>query len=120
MPMVDSPSFNLSDALLQSGGDAAVLREIIELFVQDLPKREADLRLAMERRDAKLLERTAHTLKGSCLTFAAAAAGEAALRVETFGRAGDFEGAREAVDRLAREISRLTPDLKRFLDAPSP
>jgi HPt (histidine-containing phosphotransfer) domain-containing protein len=111
-------SFDSADALRQAGGDEYVLREIMELFLEDLPNREADLRRALERRDAKLLERTAHTIKGSCMTLGAAAAREAAYRLELLARAGGFDGADEAAARLSEETARLTHGLKRFLDAP--
>ena len=116
--MDDDPSFDLAEALRQTGDDESVLREIMELFLKDLPNREADLRTAVERRDAKLLERAAHTIKGSCAGFGAFAAREAAQRLEVLGREGRFDGAAESIDRLSKEAARLTRDFRRYLNAP--
>ena len=85
--MTEAPSFDPAEAIRQAGDDAALLRELVELFLQDAPKREADVRLAVERRDAKRLERAAHSIKGACAIFGAAATLEAAARLERLGRA---------------------------------
>lgn len=109
-------SFDPAEARRQTGGDHHVLREVIQLFIDDNPKREADLRLALQRGDARLFERAAHTIKGSCVIFGAAAAREAAHRLEIMGRTGNFEGAAESLAQLSKETHRLTADFKSFLD----
>jgi len=114
----DGPaSFDPAEAMRQVGDDTALLREVMELFVLDTPKREADVRLALEKRDAELLERAAHTIKGSCVIFGAGPTRDAAHRLEMMGRAKSFEGAAESMALLSREAARLTLDLRKFLDA---
>lgn len=112
-----SSSFDIAEARRQVGDDEEILREVIQLFVEEVPKRLADLRLALERRDAELLERSAHTIKGTCLVFGAGPVRLAAERVETMGRKRDFDLAPEAVAALVQESERLAADLKTFLDS---
>lgn len=111
-------SFDPLIARRQVDDDEALLKEVILLFLEDNPKREADLQQAMEKRDAALLERTAHTIKGSCVIFGAADARNSAHDLELLGHSGDFERALTAMVRLSKEIQRLTGDLKGYLAAP--
>ena len=110
-------SFDPAEAMRQVGDDTGLLREVMELFIQDTPKREADVRMAVEKRDSKLLERAAHTIKGSCVIFGAGTTRDAAHRLEMMGRVGSFAGADETLALLSKEIARLTADLRKFLDA---
>jgi HPt (histidine-containing phosphotransfer) domain-containing protein len=82
----------------------------------DLFARQADGALrsvgeAIEGGDAPALERAAHKLKGTVTNFAAAAAAEAAARLEAMGRDRDLTGAREAFARLRDEVAALRRDL---------
>ena len=88
-------------------GDTELLREVVEIFLEDCPKLMADLSSAISRREAGGLERAAHAIKGSVGNFAARAAFEAAYGLERMGRAGNLDGAVEAHAELEREIERL-------------
>jgi two-component system sensor histidine kinase/response regulator len=110
-----SSSFDIAEARRQVGDDEEILREVMQLFVDDVPKRVAELRAAVERRDAALLERSAHTLKGSCVVFGAGPARDAANRVESMGKRRELDGAADAVASLVQESERLAADLKAFL-----
>jgi len=113
----ESPSFDLAEARRQAGDDEAILREVLLLFLEDNPKTEANLRQALERRDAESLERAAHTIKGSCAIFGAFPARRAAERLELLGKAGDFKAAPEAMALLLKETGRLAADLRGFLES---
>jgi HPt (histidine-containing phosphotransfer) domain-containing protein len=58
------------------------------------------------------LRRAAHTLKGSAHVFGAAAAAEAAHRLEEIGREEAFADAGEALALLDDEVARLLPALR--------
>jgi HPt (histidine-containing phosphotransfer) domain-containing protein len=111
-------SFDAITARRQVDDDEELLREVILLFIQDHPKRLEDLRKSLESRDAALLERAAHTIKGSCVIFGAKDAQLAAHELELLGRSGDFGPAPNAIARLSRESERLIVDLKGYLAAP--
>lgn len=98
-----------------TGDDDDLLEEIILLFLADNPLREADLRAALAKGDVSLFERTAHTIKGSCVLFGADGARDAAQDLEIMGRAGNLASGGPAIDRLAAETRRLSSDLEAFL-----
>ena len=110
-------SFDPDEALRQTGGDDSILREVMQLFIDETSKREAELRQAMERRDGELLSRIAHSIKGSCVIFGAWYARDAAQKLELLGKGGDFEAAKAAVVLLLEETQRLSADLKAHLAA---
>jgi HPt (histidine-containing phosphotransfer) domain-containing protein len=46
-------------------GDDSFLREILAIYIEDVPLRLADLRTALARADQPFFNRSAHTIKGS-------------------------------------------------------
>jgi PAS domain S-box-containing protein len=105
---------DLQAALGSVGGDKALLRELIDLFLESSPGLLDELRAAAAAGDAARLKRAAHTLKGSVGYFSAPAAVVAAQRLERMGRDGDLTGADEACGQLEAEIDKLRPVLTRF------
>ena len=100
-------------------GDMELLREIVELFLEEVPKSLSDLRAAMAQGDSKALEQAAHRLKGMAGNLGGQAIFDAALKVETMGREGDFEDAEAACAELEEEIKRLKPALIALVDRSS-
>ena len=116
-PEATPPVREFADALDRAAllerleGDAELLAEIVGVFLEDCPRLVASIREAVARGDARLLERAAHTLKGSVGNFGVSAAAAAALRLEQMGRQGELAQAGEACAALDREIERLKPIL---------
>src|SRR5688572_27810512 len=75
-------------ALENVGGDFELLQEVARLFLDDYPTAMANIRAAVEARDAKAVERTAHYLKGALANFGAEATIRAAEHLEQLGRSG--------------------------------
>ena len=65
----------------------------------------ADIRHAIETRDAKLLRRSAHTLKGSVNYFGASTLVNALLALETHGHAESFDGIADALANVEQELA---------------
>jgi two-component system sensor histidine kinase/response regulator len=99
-------------ALSRVGGDADLLKEIAELFVEDYPRVLEELHQAIESGDAQAVERTAHGLKGSVSTFGARAAMEAARTLENLGRARQVEELNEVLRTLETALAALRPELE--------
>jgi two-component system, sensor histidine kinase and response regulator len=99
-------------ALSRVGGDAELLKEIAQLFIDDYPKAMADIRHAADRGDAKALERTAHGLKGSVANFGAPAAVDAAKMLESMGRAQQLAEVRQVIRTLELALAALRPELE--------
>jgi signal transduction histidine kinase/DNA-binding response OmpR family regulator len=103
--------FDLAAASRLIDADPELLAEIAGLFVAQYPRLLADLNGALVRGDGQALESTAHSLRGAVANFGARAAVEAAERIESLGRAGDFSEAREALVLLHDELERIRPML---------
>jgi hypothetical protein len=97
--VVHSPE--LLSALQLLGGDAELLKELAELFLESCPKMLQDIRVALQKRDAKALgncRALTHRIRGE---FFPEGARETAQQSESLGRSGEIAGAEE----LARNIS---------------
>ena len=88
-------------------GDIELMHEIARLFLDDYPARMTEIVEAVARRDAAVLERAAHTLRGSVANFNAQEAADVLLVLESMGRCGDLTGADEALEVLRHEMKRL-------------
>jgi two-component system sensor histidine kinase/response regulator len=107
---------DLKEALDRVDGDRELLGEIANIFLADAAEMLQAVRAAVESNDANALNRAAHRLKGSVVTFAAGPAADAALVLELLGRDGQLEGAAEATRRLEIEVERLIVALTPLVD----
>ncbi len=89
-----------------------MLKEIAVIFLGDYPKVLEEIRAAIANRDAKQLENSAHTLKGSVANFGAAVVVSSALRLERMGRAAEFQETSEALRALEEGLGALRADLE--------
>jgi two-component system, sensor histidine kinase and response regulator len=119
--------FDRAAALARVDDDAALLREMAKVFVASYPQQISEIQQAIDKGDPQALITAAHTLKGPLGIFAAHAAYEAALKLETIGHQGDMSQAQEAYTSLQRameclihalateaECPWLSPDLRNF------
>jgi two-component system sensor histidine kinase/response regulator len=96
-------------------GDVDLAREVVELFLEDCPRRLGAVREALARGDADALQFAAHSIKGSVLYFGATAAVAAAVQLELMGDSGDISHAGAAARRLEQEIASLQLSLADFV-----
>src|SRR5262249_15841529 len=102
-----------TDELMQSvDGDLELMREIVAVFLDELPRMRSRIHDALELEDAEALSAAAHALKGAVGNLGASAAFEAAGRVEELGRVQDLSSSREAHESLRTELERLQPALE--------
>jgi CheY-like chemotaxis protein/HPt (histidine-containing phosphotransfer) domain-containing protein len=106
-----------NQALVHTGGDEALMRTIIEVFLEEYPGMLDELKSAMDAEDFSRLKRAAHTLKGSCGYFAAKEAFEIALALEKCGENSDTTGVDTLYEHLNDALHRMLPDLHAFLRA---
>jgi signal transduction histidine kinase/CheY-like chemotaxis protein/HPt (histidine-containing phosphotransfer) domain-containing protein len=104
--------FDRATALDRVDGDESLLKEVMQLSLDDHPRLVSEIHAAIVTRDQSGLQRAAHTLKGSLASLGATSVSEAASRIEMKGRTGDFDGAEEAYQALEKEMGRLTPVLE--------
>jgi len=98
-------------ALSRVGGDVDLLKEVVELFLDDYPSTFENIKAAVASRNATALEHHAHSLKGSVSTFGANRAFEAAFTLEKQGRSGDLTGAQDGLLQLEQALEALRPEL---------
>jgi PAS domain S-box-containing protein len=99
-------------ALSRVGGDVELLKEVIELFLDDYPSTFEKIRSAVAASDATALEHSAHSLKGSVSTFGANRAFEAAFTLEKQGRSKDLRGSQAGLFELEQALEALRPELQ--------
>ena len=108
------PVFDLGAVLDSLDGDADLLREIGGIFLTQYPKHLEKIREAITNRDPKLLERSAHALKGSAANLLAQGVVEAASKLEGIGKAGYVAGSKQALALLEEELGKLQLALGAF------
>jgi CheY-like chemotaxis protein/HPt (histidine-containing phosphotransfer) domain-containing protein len=104
------------ELLARFGGDAELLKELADLFLQSCPKMLEDIRVALQKRDAKALEIAAHSLKGSVGNFFSEGARETAQQLESLGRSGEIAGAEELVHLLEEQVGEFNRVLARNVE----
>jgi signal transduction histidine kinase/DNA-binding response OmpR family regulator/HPt (histidine-containing phosphotransfer) domain-containing protein len=116
VPDAQPALFNRGELMNRLGGDADLLADVIQIFLDDCPKRLAAIKNAVDLRDAELIRTTAHALKGAAGTLSATAVFDAAQALERLGTEGRLEPAEAAWRILATEASNLM-DIFRQMDA---
>ena len=96
------------ETLARLEDDAGLMRELVEVFLQESPRLMADIQRSVDSGDGARLELAAHTLKGAITNFAAPRAFEAAFKLEKIGRSGVLADHAEATCReLEDEMDQL-------------
>ncbi|HZV06680.1 MAG TPA: PAS domain S-box protein [Gemmataceae bacterium] len=95
------------EALSHVGGDAKLLRELTDVFLQDYPRMIEEVIDGLCAGDAAKVKRAAHSIKGAVSILGGKAAFDAALRLETCARQGDLNQAEAAWHALRQALQRL-------------
>jgi CheY-like chemotaxis protein len=107
---------NWHAALERVGGSPEFLQEIVALFLQECPRMLGEVQEALASRNARLLRRAAHTVKGTVDSLGAQVAVAPAQLLEMMGKQGTWDGAEDAWAELQRDIDRLLPVLRAFVE----
>ena len=78
--------FDLAAFERQTGGDASLRAEIVQMFLEDCPVRVEEIRAAVASGDAAALVSSAHALKGSAAYLSASIVRGRAADLERLGR----------------------------------
>jgi len=108
-----------AELLARFDGDGELLKELAGIFLQECPKMLDEIREALRTRDAKLLERAAHTLKGSVGNFALSGAWETAQRLELLAKSGEVSGAEDMFHTLEQQLAQFNHILVRHAAEPA-
>ncbi len=99
------------EVMARVGSDPEVLREIIQLFIEDCPKQLEAIQLGLQAGDAKAVYRAAHTLKGSVGNFQAQEIVALLQRLEARAREGDLATCGKVYEQIDAATSRLMTTL---------
>jgi two-component system sensor histidine kinase/response regulator len=89
------------------GGDEEVLREVIALFLADVPGRMEVLREAVAGADGAVIKREAHSLKGASGSVRAGELQARFAELEVLGREGRMEGVGRILAEAEAELQRV-------------
>jgi PAS domain S-box-containing protein len=99
-------------------GDEDLLREVIQLFLEESSRLMAEMQQAIADGDTARLGRSAHSLKGAAGLFAVASVTEPAQKLESLARSRQLAAAAEVYGCLEHELGRLRPALAALLASP--
>ena len=113
---LDASAFDRAAAVERLAGDEGLLRELVDVFLEEHAKWLADVRAAVAARDAGKLQRAAHTLKGAVDSCGGRGGAPRRRRARAAGRRGRrSDGAEEAARRGWSARSRaLVPAARAF------
>ena len=100
------------------GGDEQLLREVIQIFIEESPRQLAELRRAVTDANAELLERAAHSLKGELGYLGVPGTCEKARSLEEMGRTRNLEHATEFLNDFQTEVSAIAAGMMEALNLP--
>ena len=103
---------DFSAALRWVDDDRELLTELIEIFLEDCPKRLQELDQAVKEGNASGVRQAAHSLKGMVAGFDASSAHGLAAEMEGLGKAGDLSKALGLLSSLQLEFARVMNYLK--------
>jgi signal transduction histidine kinase/CheY-like chemotaxis protein/HPt (histidine-containing phosphotransfer) domain-containing protein len=89
------------------GGDAAVLKELIDSFLEDAPRLLADLRRSLDAGDAAGVRLAAHSLKSNGAEFGAQAFSDTCKQLETLAKADRLDDLGELPAQAEAEYERV-------------
>jgi CheY-like chemotaxis protein len=116
-PVGQEPSS--AELLARFDGDSELFKELAGIFLQECPGLLNGIREALRAGDAKLLERMAHTLKGSVGNFMMQGPRETAERLELLARSGQLSGAEEIFHTLEQQIAHFNQTLEKNIAEPA-
>ena len=107
-------AFDSDAALKHVEGDRDLLDEIVRIFAEQCPKTMYEIQNAIRAADLPVLERAAHSLKGSASNLCATGVTQSAAELEESARSGDSSRSREQFQALESEVEKLLRELEAF------
>ncbi len=104
---IPSAVYDRESLLELVGGNEGLADDILRDFLEDLIEMITAIRDALEKRDATLLQREAHTLKGSSANVRVIGIERISRQIEGAAKAIDFDGVASYLGELVQESNRL-------------
>jgi HPt (histidine-containing phosphotransfer) domain-containing protein len=91
---------NLSEAMTNLDGDAELLEEILEIFLETADEQLQSIQNGILNDDVKHVAVQAHGMKGAASNLCAIKFVDSALKLELKAKDGNLDGAREMLDAM--------------------
>jgi two-component system, sensor histidine kinase and response regulator len=111
----DGEVMNIRDALKRLGDDEELLRDIVQIYLEDAPGMVQRMHQAVEQADANSLQQAAHSRKGLAATLSAADVVGAAAHLEHIAATRNLVEAPQGVADVDQRVAELNDAAKRFL-----
>ncbi len=98
------------------GGDEALMRELIAIFLQESGGMLDDVYAAVQQADFAKLRLSAHALKGALANFGESPAHEAAWKLEQIAVTGNLNGSSIVLSKLDSALQYMQSELPELLD----
>lgn len=105
----------LEDLVVLAGEDKAMVGSILEDFIKSGIEQLSVMKSSIDSKDFNALMRAAHTLKGSSGQVGAASLMAACKEMETIGRNGNFDAAREKLSLVTAKMQTTQTEINRWL-----
>jgi signal transduction histidine kinase/CheY-like chemotaxis protein/HPt (histidine-containing phosphotransfer) domain-containing protein len=111
---VSQSGWDQTQALARVEGDQALLSELIGIFLEEVPRRIAELRQGCSSGDRELVERTAHTMKGELGYLAMRGIADKAKEIEHLAREDQLNHASALLTAFETEVSVAVHNLRHW------
>jgi CheY-like chemotaxis protein len=107
--------WDMGKTLEALGGDEKLLHEVIEIFLEEVPKHMASLRQAIAQSNARAIEQVAHTLKGELGYLGISGVSRKARELEEIGQKSDLRPAASIYAGFEAELSEVLTSMRRMI-----
>jgi signal transduction histidine kinase/DNA-binding response OmpR family regulator/HPt (histidine-containing phosphotransfer) domain-containing protein len=111
-----SPVWDRTKALERVDGDEPLLRELVQIFLEESPKQLTAMRRAIESANLEAIETTAHSLKGELGYLGLPTAAEKAKDLERMGRERTLQPVAELFLTFQSEVSAVAGAMQQMLE----
>jgi len=112
--VLTSTLMDLERSIVQTGGDAGLLRELCSVLASDIPHYMEEASLAFESDDLAAVQVHMRSLRAACATVGASQVNAIAMLVEAHAKADDLHGARCKFEQLKGLASVLATELSQW------
>ena len=102
---------NIRELRERLDGDIDLLKELVEIFAEDVPNLLDNIEDAIKKDDAELLRKTTHKLKGSISNFSPKKSYDYIIELENIAKTKELSKAKIVLNQLKVEIDYLVNSL---------
>lgn len=108
------PIFDAAGLDVRLGGDQALAKEVIEVFLNDFPEQMARFLQALREKDQAVSHRQVHSIRGAAASVAAERLRAVALEAEERVRAGAFDETMEMAGKIEAAFAEFRAEVSRL------